>query len=197
LNIFPAAPGTFVATRDTAANHGVYYVPVIGWAHVQANLAFPILPMAFGGLTHGKCVVTPDGYVTDSIHGQCFDKIDDWIAFIDRAKRKGEDAEPDGVATAAKDPAPTKPAAAKTAPSGVIVFGTKTYQSKSFWSYPEQNAVFELEGGVPYPKDERVTKVTREQFAALKKAGATKIDPSGQVSEDPAEEDENDDGGLV
>lgn len=196
MNIFPSTPGTFVATRDHAATHGVYYIPVVGWAHVQGQLAFPILPIAFGGLTHGKCIVTPEGFVTDPTHGQVFDKIEDWIVFIDKAKRKGDDPEPDGVATAAKDPAPTKPAAAKTAPSGPIVFGTKTYQSKSFWSYPEQNAIFELEGGVPYPKDDRVQKVTRDQFAALKRDGATKIDPNGQVEEDPAE-DEDDDGGLV
>ena len=53
-----------------------------------------------------------------------------------------------------------------------------------------------LEGGINYPKDERVTKVTREQFASLKRDGATKIDPNGQVEEDPADDDD-DDGGLV
>lgn len=204
MNYFPAAAGTLVVIRDHDATHGVTYTPVVGWCHVQGNLAFPILAMAFGGLTHGKAVVSPDGFVTDPTHQQVFENVDEWAAFIDRAKEPKEPSQTEKVIDKAlkEDAAPGKPAtrAAKAAPTGQIIFGTKTFTTKSFWKVPEMEAIFEVEGNETYPKDPRAEKVKRDDYMALKKEGWTKIDPRSGVLEETEEvetvtEDEDDDDG--
>lgn len=206
MNYFPAAPGTLIAIRDHEATHGITYTPVVGWCHVQGNLAFPIIGMAFGGMTHGKAIVTPDGYVTDPTHQMVFENVDEWIAFIDRAKEPKPREDTKVIDEALKaDTAPKATAAkpSKPAPTGQIEFGTKTFSTKSFWKVPEMEAIFEIEGGETYPKDARAEKIKRDDFAALKKAGWTKIDPrsgvldEGEAEAETTEEDEDDSMDLV
>lgn len=190
ITIFPAQPGTFMITRDPSTSPpSVIKVPVIGWNHVQGNMAFPVCVMNHGGLTHGKAILHPEGFVTDSVNGLTFETEAEWLSFMKTAKPKGAtEAEPE------EEDAMNE----AVGPSGAIEFGTKTYKTNSFWSMPSENAIFQIEGGQPYPKDDRCSKVTRDEYAALKKQGATVIDPnSGEVGGADSSDDDDDGMDLV
>lgn len=215
---FPAADGTFMVVLGDD-NKAVYKAPVIGWTNVQGALCFPLVALPGLHIEHRTAIEHPSGHVTDPTHKLTFSTVDEWLAFIKKAKappgaNRGitdspEDRkEPDDRAAAMPDDddgATTEmkeQQMADNAPHRLseIHFGDKSYKSKSFWSMPSQNAVFEIEGGDNYPKDSRCIKVTRDEFAKLKKAGATKIDPtSGLVDgdDDTGSEDEDFDTGLV
>lgn len=186
ITIFPAQPGTFMITRDPSTSPpSVIKVPVIGWNHVQGNMAFPVCVMNHGGLTHGKAILHPEGFVTDSVNGLTFETEAEWLSFMKTAMPEDEPVEEPDVENGEDDMNEA------VGPSGAVEFGTKTYKTNSFWSMPSENAIFQIEGGQPYPKDERCEKVTRDEYAALKKKGASVIDPhSGEV---PGEEDDDDD----
>ena len=193
ITIFPAQPGTFMITRDPSTSPpSVIKVPVIGWNHVQGNMAFPVCVMNHGGLTHGKAILHPEGFVTDSVNGLTFETEAEWLSFMKTAKPKGAtDEEPD---VENGEDAMNE----SVGPSGAIEFGTKTYKTNSFWSMPSENAIFQIEGGQPYPKDDRCSKVTRDEYAALKKQGATVIDPnSGEVGGADSSDDDDDGMDLV
>ena len=195
ITIFPAQPGTFLIERDASVSPPrIIKVPVIGWNHVQGNMAFPVCVMNHGGLTHGKAILHPEGFVTDSVNGLTFETEAEWLSFMKTAKPKGAtEAEPEEEDTRA-DAMPDDESDVENGedavneavgPSGAIEFGTKTYKTNSFWSMPSENAIFQIEGGQPYPKDDRCSKVTRDEYAALKKQGATVIDPhSGEIPDD-------------
>lgn len=212
ITIFPAQPGTFMITRDPSTSPpSVIKVPVIGWNHVQGNMAFPVCVMNHGGLTHGKAILHPEGFVTDSVNGLTFETEAEWLSFMKTAKPKGateaEPEEEDTRADAMPDDEPDEEPDVENGedamneavgPSGAIEFGTKTYKTNSFWSMPSENAIFQIEGGQPYPKDDRCSKVTRDEYAALKKQGATVIDPnSGEVGGADSSDDDDDGMDLV
>lgn len=209
---FPAAPGTLIATRDMEATHGVVYTPVVGWCHIQGNLAFPIAPLNFGGMTHGMAIVDPGGFVTDPVHMQVFESVEEWVRFIDLAKEpKKANPNPEDRILESTDPllhpdspvedesdvrngeddmnARVGPTAAEDKPVQ-IQFGSKSYKSKSFWKAPYLESIFEIEGGTNYPDDGRVEKITRDDFTTLKKAGWDVIDPRTGVIGEESEEDD-------
>lgn len=204
ITIFPAQQGTFMIERDASVvPPRLIRVPVIGWQHVQGNLAYPVCVMNHGGLTHGKAILHPEGFVTDAVHGLTFEDTDEWLSYMKSAKSPKSAAEPadddsdDRAAAMPEEPAeePDEPATAEDEPETVepsvplIQFGTKTFKTNSFWSMPSINAIFQIEGGLPYPKDDRCEKVTRDEWAKLKREGAAVIDPhSGEV---PDEEDDD------
>ena len=100
ITTFPAQPGTFMITRDPSTSPpSVIKVPVIGWNHVQGNMAFPVCVMNHGGLTHGKAILHPEGFVTDSVHGLTFETEAEWLSFMKTAKAKGnaEDTRADAM----------------------------------------------------------------------------------------------------
>jgi len=210
LTIFPAQPGTLMLVRDPGVTT-IQRVPVIGWQHMQGNLAYPICVMNHGGLTHGKAILHPEGFVTDAIHGLTFESEAEWVNFIKSAKPKSaqKPVERDSDDRAAKMPdedADDAPDAPETddedvhngeddandraaADHGSITFGTKTYKTNSFWVLADREGhdigVFQIEGDTPYPKDDRCRKVTRDEFAAAKREGVPVIDPhSGEIPED-------------
>lgn len=216
ITIFPAQPGTFMIERDPSAHPPtVIRVPVIGWNHVQGNMAFPVCVMNHGGLTHGKAILHPEGYVTDSVHGQTFASEAEWMSFMKTAKRgqeEPEEAEDEDRAASMpdNDPEPSDEpenepdedvengeddANDHAAEGRPIEFGNKSYKSKSFWllrgSEGHGIGIFEIAGGENYPKDERVTKITRDEMATAKREGVPVIDPtSGEIG------DEDDDDGM-
>ena len=207
ITTFPAQPGTFMIERDPSVSPPrVIKVPVIGWNHVQGNLAFPVCVMNHGGLTHGKAILHPEGFVTDSVHGLTFESETEWMAYMKTTKEKSTEkpVERDSEDRAAKMPdddendAPDAPEAADeatsfdgdtaTRPAG-IQFGTKTYATNSFWMLSDSEGhdigVFQIEGDTPYPKDDRCRKIKRDEFAAAKREGVPVIDPrSGEIPED-------------
>lgn len=203
----PAAASCFVVTADFTTSPPVaYHIPIVGWQHVQGNLCFPMTAMAFGGMTHGSAILHESGWVTDPTHRLCFTNLEEWMQFIRTAKPK--DAAKTGAQLAAEakqKPAETaaesdedKPAtqapAKRTAPVGGtsaaagIVFGSKSYTGKSFWQC--EKGIFIIEGGQPYPKS-GATKVTRDEHAAAKRAGANVIDPHGSAEPEPTEDEDD------
>lgn len=79
MNVFPAQLGTLMILRERGAKEATL-MPVVGWIHVQGSMAFPICPMAHGGLTRGRAVVTsPDGLVTDPSYGIVCKNVDEWM----------------------------------------------------------------------------------------------------------------------
>ena len=217
ITIFPAQPGTFLIERDASVSPPrIIKVPVIGWNHVQGNVAFPVCVMNHGGLTHGKAILHPEGFVTDSVHGLTFETEAEWMNYMKTAKpgkarsapQEPEDNRAANMPDDGPDDADDAPAAedvdvengedAMIESVGPIPFGKKTYSTNSFWHMPSANAIFQIEGGNVYPKDDRCEKIKRDDYAKLKKAGATVIDPhSGVVGEEPGDEDDDDAMDLV
>ena len=221
ITIFPAQPGTFMIERDPSVSPPrVIRIPVIGWNHVQGNMAFPVCVMNHGGLTHGKAILHPEGFVTDSVHGLTFETEAEWSNYMKTAKpgkarSAPQEPEDDDRASAMPDDASDDADGQqegededvrngeddqneRVGPTGAIQFGKKTYSTNSFWSMPSANAIFQIEGGNVYPKDDRCEKIKRDDYAKLKKAGATVIDPhSGVVGEEPGDEDDDDAMDLV
>lgn len=198
---FAAAPGTLIITRDRESTHGVVYMPVVGWCHIQGNLAFPIAALNFGGMTHGMAILDPGGFVTDPIHMQIFENIDTWINFIDLAKEPKPKAAAEEIERIPETEEPDVRNGEDDMNARVgedkpmqIQFGDKAYKSKSFWKAPYLESIFEIEGGQNYPRDERVEKITREDFTALKKSGWDVIDPHTGVVDSVAEQVDEDDG---
>lgn len=208
----PAAASCFVVTADFSVSPAVaYHIPIVGWQHVQGNLCFPMTAMAFGGMTHGSAILHESGWVTDPTHRLCFTNLEEWMQFIRTAKPK--DAAKTGAQLAAEakqkpaetaaesdedEPATEAPATPKKRAGGGkaaeadangIVWGSKTYTNKTFWQC--ERGIFILEGGTPYPKS-GATKVTRDEHAAAKRAGASVIDP--HASAEPETTEDEDDG---
>lgn len=189
INLIPAAPGTFIIECEI---NGLILTPVVAWQHVQGNIVYPVTVMPHGGLTHGKAIQHPDGYVSDPTHGLVFENSSAWAAFIKTVKPK--DSPGDGrLDLGGSTPISTK-AKAETQQVAVI-FGTKTYKSKSYWAYSGLlDGIFEIEGDTPYPNDAHCSKITRDEFAALKKQGTPVVEP---VVFDPDADDEDDISELV
>lgn len=195
LTIFPAMPGTYVVERERGEKEP-YRVPVIGFASMGGP-CFPIMAMPHGGLTLGKALLTPDGFVSDPAFGQVFASLDEWMKITDteaywKAKAKTVPGSP-AKATAtteaeigkantdadiASDPGPEKPAAAprRAARKGK----PQVFKNKTFWRlvdaeghYPK-GAIFEIEGGgeAPAKNDARFEKIKRDDYQAMKRDGA-------------------------
>jgi hypothetical protein len=187
---FPAPPGTYLLDRKPG-EATARKIPVVGFAFVQEGPVYPLCAIATGGLTLGRVLVTPDGLVTDPAAGVVCGSVDEWM------KLSGSDgywkaADPAPAPKAAATPkAPAAPAAATGAP---ISFGTKTFKTNSYWRLKSEDvdhpdSLFQIEGDQPYPDDKRCEKITRDEYAALKKSGAPVIDPHAAP-----DEEEDDDG---
>lgn len=194
INVIPAAPGTFIIEYGHDGIHS--YTPIVGWQHVQGNMVFPLTVINQGGLSHGKAVVHPTGAVSDPTHRLCFSDVTEWLSFIAHAKpAKGEpEASTEGSAGTSEPPkANAAPRAAVPEKEKVPVqFGSKTYKTKSFWAYHDSttatDGIFEIEGEAPYPNDSRCSKITRDEFMALKKDTAV-VEPVPFVAEEPDDDD--------
>jgi hypothetical protein len=170
-SLISATPGTNLINA-----HGNVVAVIIAWQYLQGNMAFPLFACGRSGVAKEEAVFHPEGYVTHPASHKVFESVDLWTAYID------------AEATVTDTSGQTEGTAPDTR---AIVFGTKSYSTKSFWHWPTANAIFEVEGKEPYPDDPRVLKIKREEFADLKRGGAAKIDPHQGV----IQEDENDHAG--
>jgi hypothetical protein len=209
MTLFAAQEGTFLIERDPAKPANVTRIPIIGWQHIQGNVAFPVCVINHGGLTHNKAILHPEGFVTDPVHGLVCGSIDEWMNFMKTAKSTDKVLNPPSPHTSPVDdpteaaerarqarlmpdetprnkpgPAP-KP---KAAPSAGIAFGTKSFKTRSFWQC--EAGVFTVDGGEVYPKDPKCIKVTRNEYDAVRRDGAKVIDPHAS----PDLGDDEDDG---
>lgn len=201
INVWPASPGTVVRIFD--ADGDWTDTPVVGWISIApGNMAQPIMPVGNRPILPNTVIITPGNewqpeHFTHPSSGNVFNDWDacrDWIA---------------GHLEENPVPAPTERAdATKTVnvapnPRAPLHFGAQTYRTKSYWHWPDQNAVFEIEGESVIPSDSRVKKVKRDEWNVLKRDGATVIDPhAGEVLEEaktestpqaPAEDESDED----
>ena len=191
ITIFPAAPGTTLLAYDFNAR--VTHTPVIGWQHIQGQIAFPVTVVNHGGMTHGNAVQHPDGMVSDPTHRIAFKDVAEWVAFMKTAKAPkatsspvDEEEEDDTTTTpfsvypeervqpaAAPSPAPVK-ARIPDKPKGK----PQVFKSKSFWKLVHEPHVFVVEGGVEAPakNDPDYEKITREEMLELKRKSHTELE---------------------
>lgn len=190
-NQFPAIQGTVLRQFDNDGDHRDY--PVVGWMNLTGTLAIPILPVGGQTVGPGSIIITPHNeFVTELFShpssGLVFDDLDaaaDHVGQYLAEHPLPKQAEPAATATTTAAPKSNGP---QQDPKAPLHFGAKKYATKSYWSWPDQNAVFEIEAEAVYPSDARAKKVKREEYAALKRAGATKIDPhAGEVVDDQTE----------
>lgn len=202
-SLVAALPGTTLIDKS-----GNVLALVIAYQYVSGNMVFPVFATARPGLAADEAIYDPaTAGVSHPASQKWFETVDNWVEFA-------ENEEWEAAATAEPAAAPVKAESATTHPrvatnrpepaaapakGAPLKFGTKTFASKSFWHWAEVNAVFEIEPDQPLPADKRAVKVKRDDFVALKRDGATKIDPhAGVVDEAPAtaevveEEDEDD-----
>ena len=144
----------------------------------------------------------PDGLVDDPTHKLTFGDSIEWDKFIRTAKPKA--APPASTET---DAGTTEPDSDETRPEAPVAekpivyvnLGRKTFKTKSFWAFSDQagegDAVFAVEGEQPYPHDTRCSKITREEFAKLKKSGVPEV-VAMQAVEAPVEELADEDDGM-
>lgn len=198
ITLVPAAPGTFIIELVADSNQ-LQRTPVVAWQHVQGNLAFPVTVMPFNGLTHGKAVEHANGYVDDPTHRLTFANTIEWQKFIGSVKPPA--ASPTGTKAEAgptepESEEPRQQAAVPERESIYVVFGKKTYKTKSFWAWTDgaTDAIFVIEGDQPYPHDQLCSKITREEFAKLKAGGTLVVNAVPAQADMGGDVDEDDDG---
>lgn len=195
----PAAPETFIVGPE-----GERTAVIIAWQWVTGNYMMPVFDIARTGILKQEAIQHPDGTVSHPDSKGLFNDVRDWVSYA-HAHNLAE------ITEEVKAPAKTgpKPRAKADAPEDPpdpnrpIVFGTKTFKTKSFWHWPTANAVFEIEGEQSVPDDPRVLKVKRDEWYDFKRAGAVEIDPhAGTILEsepaaEPVDETEDDDMDVV
>lgn len=189
MQLVAAAPNTRIVQYPS----GLVAAVVVAWAHVQGSRVDPITPINRGTAIYpNEAIQFDNGEVVYPAKSLCFETFSDWESWMSENFDARDEGEPEKAA-APSDSKPSKPSAAKPAatkapPSGPIIFGSKKYATKSFWSAPSLNAIFEIEGDQFYPADERCVKIKRDEFFELRKQGWSKIDPhQGEVHEEEPE----------
>lgn len=196
--IIPALPDTLLLIYDSEDSM-FSLTPVVGWASPTGGQAFPVPAVGgrkvdqFAGIEHGT-----NGMVSYPHKGMVFDDRESFGAYMMQADltdasppqevTKTVPRTPEKVVPQPRDrtaiPVATTKTAAVITGRQPIKFGNQSYKTKSFWSWPEANAVFSIEPEDVLPNDARVTKVKRLEFDELKRAGAVKINPHhGDIQE--------------
>lgn len=188
ITIIPASGETTIIDEV-----GDNIAQVVAWQHIQGAMLFPMFAMNRPGVRNNEAIWHQDGTVTHPASQTLFPDVDTWTNWakengpLDKgteepAAAANASSKPAGGKTTAPNPVPITARPADTTSSfGPIKFGTKTYSTKSYWTWPNMKVLFEIEGGVPYPDDPRVEKIKRDEFAQLKRDGFDKIDPSSGV----------------
>ena len=207
MTIFPAAPGTYVLDRERGAATA-RKIPVVGFQHIQGGVVFPLCAINIGGLTLGRALLTPDGFVTDPAFGVVCGHVEEWMALTeskpywlgstDRAAAVFEDSVDQNIAEETAT-APTKRIPDK--PAGK----PQEFINKTFWQFVGERGdidyIFVVEGGSPAPAKNALgfKKIKRDEFTAEKKAGIAVVEDwqTGVVSETSEEEPDDDGSNLI
>lgn len=196
LQTFPAQSGTYLIERERGEKEA-RKIPVVAYTHVQGGIVFPLCAIAHGGLTIGRALVTPDGFVTDPAYGVVCGNVEEWMRLT---STEGYWAAKSKVARSTPlppdDPEPaapvTPPATAKTTTAEKLVNAGKTlaptripdkpkgkpqlFQTTSFWQAVgdrgDVDFIFKVEGGceAPAKNDSNYAKIKRDDWQAAKKA---------------------------
>ena len=164
MNIFPAALGTVLRQFDEDGSYNTF--PIIGWLHITGTMAQPILTVGNQPITSNSVLETPvdDGVMfSHPSSGRCWfgQNEDEMIDFV--GQFMAEHPVP-GLKTEKSGPAKTDKSEPQPGPdTRPLHFGNQSYKTRSFWHWPDANAVFEIEGEQVYPSDPRAVKVKREE----------------------------------
>lgn len=201
MDIIPAVPGTILMRFD---DRGTFEqaVPILAWVHVSGLRADPIFPMGVKGgvgvldAFHFPAINdVPEVFVVPSIM-RAFETGESLGMYM-RVAAVDEDADITGGAerepTAEElnePPAEDMPAEMVDdgGPHSRLHFGAKTYKQTSYWCWPSRGAIFKIEGETPYPSDERVEKITGDEYREHKRSGLVEINPHDGVLPDEPEE---------
>lgn len=149
--LIPAAPETYMLefTPETGA---VTKDVVIGWQHVQGNMAFPLMSKNFGGMTNIRCILHPCGRITAPSLDTTFATRDLWVKFMkeldDEDLRDPEDED--------------------DVPAVLMHLTNKTFKTNSYWVTTRGgNYGFMVPGGEALPDKRFAEKVTGAEFKQL------------------------------
>lgn len=173
-------------------------LPLLGWVHTTGLNVSPLVLGHPGPLVTGEALLLHTGQVYDFGTGTMHEDEGSWRDALseDSLFRPGKPLPAFAIPSEAKSataglaaapaavPARTPPQPKDPAPVGQIEWGTKTYKSKSFWTFAppdEEEFIFVVEGGNVTPKN--ATKITRDEFYAKRKDGA--IERSGVPGDEP------------
>lgn len=201
MTYFPAEPGTWLIDMDP----DVEPIPIIGWV-ASANTAFPILPISADPVSGHAYRLAGTGAVVDPAWSRTFESEEAWRA---AAGREAPYEPGTSLFFSAPEKKAAKPKASSSSSStsaavpnvpGIerLDFGNKSYKSKSFWHYRDDDHefVFELPGETPIPTNEEVDKITRAKFFELRKdLTVAAVNPDELLGSDEDEDDDID--GMV
>jgi hypothetical protein len=186
MNMTPALPGTFL--REWDADGDTRDTPIIGWTYVTGNMGFPIFPVGGRSVGPHALIFVPVGDPDMNIGLWCHPSSQ---------LATGDYAAAESVVVAAMETVGAPEPDLKDRPVDPagqpdmkpIHFGAATYKTQSFWHWPTANAIFKIEPEHVIPSDARIVKIKRDEFAKLKRDGASVIDPhNGVISDTPPEE---------
>ncbi len=212
---FAAHPGTYIVEREpgpkTSTTHSIL-TPVIAFTHLDTGMVFPLLATPYGGLTRGRALMTPDGFVTDPSVGLVFTSLTEWEALVDKPayakmamvhevlppKAGGFKVEHnisgpsnDAIAIEHEQTTGRLPDKPKGKP--------QVFQTTSFWQALNEAgdtrvSIFNVIGGAEAPakNDKRFVKIKRDEYMAMKKVGTPVRDPRETTAPEGAEPDPND-----
>ena len=185
-------------------------LPLVGWLHTTGLNLVPLVVGHPGPLVTGEAFLLHTGQVYDPAVSEMFEDEDSWgQTVVDYTNyRPGSPLPAFAVPTQTKTVSTndvtspivrTQPQPKDPAPAGELVWGTKTYKSKSFWMFMPQKGegyLMVVEAEKPVPKN--AVKITRDDFYAKRKAGMVERagvpgdEPELPLTPLPAEEDDDD-----
>ena len=205
----PAAPHTYVVSKEPSASEGFTKEPVIGFVYEYGKDKPPVVVTLQGErrLLSESGVMFPCGMVSDPMHGLDFESAEAWL-------ESNVTVTPDEYAAQpAKKPASSDDGEItgdEESPYDIEWLPeSKAFKNNSFWHYDDgtYEFVMQLPGGEAPPKaTEKVSKIKRDDFMRLKKdLDALDVEdvknPSVLPDQDPEDEDQDedddDDGGLI
>lgn len=182
----PSQPGDCILIRDEEAEGGFVRVPVVAYTFVDGKIAFPITPMASGGLLKATRALMTGGMVIDRGFAIPFEGPAEWLAWAATVEPDSheepvvENLDPPETAQQTRERLLRENAnAPQTDVTGSARRSStrKTFASKSFWSRTRTDGVREIatiEPGHGLPLDhEGWEKIKRDEFANFKRDAKT------------------------
>jgi hypothetical protein len=203
----PAAPHTYVVSKEPSASEGFTKEPVIGFVYEHGKDKPPVVVTLQGErrLLGESGVMFPCGMVSDPMHGLDFESVEAWLE-SNVTSTRDQHAAPAPKKTPARE-RDEEAVGDEDSPYDVEWLAPeKAFKNNSFWHYDDgtYEFVMQLPGGEAPPKaSEKMSKIKRDDFMRLKK-DLDALDPedvknpSVLPDQDPEDEDDDeDDGGLI
>lgn len=176
MNIIPETRGATLLSTDATGT--ITEWPIVGWAYVQGNRLDPLFDMVRRsgiGPNEGIRRVDEKGFAVVSVPSLNELMLEDeFYSHMQSIAMSGgfEDLAESAAAVVETETKHLTPGAALS-----INFTDDTFKTKSYWKFDDARSLFEIEKQTALPADKRCEKVSRDEYAALKKDGYKVIDP--------------------